>query len=141
MAEEKPLGYNVSSFPEIRRVFHRWSEPGFHERLTLAMVAEFLRTNGCHETHEGIGVASVLRAGSVNFAIGLRRDTSGQPISKKCTHGCKSESPGVIYECRLGGHMSELLGAARVLVADPCFDRTVAFVFCGMRRRALVHAP
>lgn len=113
---------------EIRRDFHRYPELGFQETRTKKIVAEHLRALSI-ETHEGVGVVGVLRAGSGNRAIGLRADMDALPITENSTHNYISENNGVMHACGHDGHTTMLLGAAEALVKDPDFDGTVVFIF------------
>ncbi len=116
------------SLSALRQELHRFPELGFQEKRTKARVAALLRAHGL-EVHEGVGVVGVLRSGKGNRAIGLRADMDALPIQETSAHDYTSENPGVMHACGHDGHMTMLLGAARVLAADPGFDGTVVFLF------------
>jgi len=117
-----------SNLTKLRREFHMAPELGFEEYRTKARVAQILTDLGL-EVHEGVGVVGILRAGQGNRAIGLRADMDALPIHEASLHEYPSKTPGMMHACGHDGHMTMLLGAAQALVADPCFDGTVVFIF------------
>lgn len=122
------MGADDFSLPALRHDFHRFPELGFRESRTKAKIAKFLREHGL-EVHEGVGVVGVLRSGDGNRAIGLRADMDALPIHEASRHEYPSETPGVMHACGHDGHMTMLLGAARILAGNPGFSGTVVFIF------------
>lgn len=112
----------------LRHEFHMKPELGFREHHTKARVAQILRDLGL-EVHVGTGVVGILRAGNGNRAIGLRADMDALPIHETSRHDYRSRTPGVMHACGHDGHMTMLLGAAKVLSADPGFNGTAVFFF------------
>jgi hippurate hydrolase len=113
---------------ELRHEFHRHPELGFQEDWTRARIAERLKELDI-ETHVGVGVIGVLRAGKGNRAIGLRADFDALPITEENDFAYKSENEGVMHACGHDGHTTMLLGAAELLAKEPDFDGTVVFLF------------
>jgi len=114
-----------------RRHLHAHPETGFEERETAAYVAAQLASFGL-EVATGIGgtgVVGTLKRGSSNRAIGLRADMDALAIQEAGQRPHGSRTPGRMHACGHDGHMAMLLGAARLLSADPALDGVVHFVF------------
>lgn len=116
----------------LRRDIHAHPELGFCEHRTAARIAGELRKMGV-EVHEGIGTTGLVgvlkgkRAGA--RALGLRADMDALPIDEATNLPWASKTPGTFHGCGHDGHVAMLLGAARVLSADPDFAGTVNFIF------------
>jgi amidohydrolase len=116
----------------LRRDIHAHPELGFCEHRTAARIADELRALGM-EVHEGIGTTGLVgvlqgrRAGS--RSVGLRADMDALPIDEATNLPWASKTAGVFHGCGHDGHVAMLLGAARVLSADPDFAGTVNFIF------------
>lgn len=114
-----------------RQDFHAHPEFGFEEQRTARLVAERLRACGM-EVAEGIGgtgVVGTLRLGQGHGCVALRADMDALRIQEQGTLPYRSSNPGVMHACGHDGHMTMLLGAARILAAEGGFDGTVRFVF------------
>ncbi len=118
----------ASKLRALRHDLHKHPELGFQEDWTKARIAGHLRGLGI-ETHEGVGVVGVLRAGSGNRAIGLRADFDALPIMEQNSFDYASQNSGVMHACGHDGHTAMLLGAAELLAKHPGFDGTVVFLF------------
>ncbi|MEM6636525.1 MAG: amidohydrolase [Pseudomonadota bacterium] len=122
----------MSAFAEdlraLRHDFHRNPELGFQEQWTKARIAGVLHDCGV-ETHEGVGVVGILRAGQGNRAIGIRADFDALPVTEKTDLAYRSTNDGVMHACGHDGHTTMLLGAAQLLAHAPDFDGTVVFLF------------
>ena len=116
----------------IRHDIHVHPEIGLTEKRTAALVAAKLKEWGI-ETTEGVGgygVVGTLRGRRPGQgAIGLRADMDALPILEQTGLPYASQSPGLMHACGHDGHTTMLLGAARVLAADPDFAGTVQFIF------------
>ena len=116
----------------LRRDIHAHPELGFCEHRTAARIATELRKMGI-EVHEGIGTTGLVgvlkgkRAGA--RALGLRADMDALPIDEATNLPWASKTPGTFHGCGHDGHVAMLLGAARVLSAEPDFAGTVNFIF------------
>ena len=121
----------VEDMKSWRRDFHKFPELGFKEFRTADIVANKLREFGLevYEKFGNTGVVGVLRKGSSERTIALRADMDALPITEKNTFPHKSEHDGVMHACGHDGHVTMLLGAAKVLAQDADFDGTVVFIF------------
>ncbi|MBN8630014.1 MAG: amidohydrolase [Rhodobacterales bacterium] len=116
---------------EWRRDFHRHPEFGFEESRTAAIVAEKLRGYGV-EVATGIGgtgVVGTLKRGTSNRAIALRADMDALRIPEATGKDYASVNSGVMHACGHDGHVSMLLGAAKMLAEQGGFDGTIRFIF------------
>ncbi|MFM0554168.1 M20 family metallopeptidase [Paraburkholderia sediminicola] len=121
-----------SQLKSWRQHLHRHPETGFEEVATADYVANILQTLGL-EVHRGIGgtgLVANLTVGSGKGVIGLRADMDALNILENapdrshasCTHG-------KMHACGHDGHMSMILGAARLLGERRDFNGTVRFIF------------
>lgn len=116
----------------LRRDIHAHPELGFCEHRTAGRIAEELRRLGI-EVHEGIGTTGLVgvlkgkREGT--RTLGLRADMDALPIDEQTNLPWASTHPGAFHGCGHDGHVAMLLGAARVLAADPDFAGTLNFIF------------
>ena len=116
----------------LRRDIHQHPELGFCEHRTAARIAAELRVIGI-AVHEGIGTTGLVgvlkgrRAGE--RSVGLRADMDALSIHEQTNLPWASRTPGTFHGCGHDGHVAMLLGAARVLAADPDFAGTVNFIF------------
>lgn len=122
--------------PELSLIFrdlHAHPEIGFTENRTSAKVAEYLRSWGVNEVHEGIGgtgVVGILRGTKPgNRRIGLRADMDALPITEQTDLPHASRNPGVMHACGHDGHTTMLLGAAHYLALTRNFEGTVVLIF------------
>ena len=114
-----------------RRDIHRHPETAFEERRTSDMVAERLGSFGI-AVHRGLaetGVVGTLKFGSGGRAIGLRADMDALPMQELNQFAHASIHAGKMHACGHDGHVTMLLGAARVLAAEGGFDGTVHLIF------------
>ena len=113
---------------------HLHANPGLtlHEEATAAFVAARLREMGVEVTERvgGHGVVGTIRRAGGNRAVGLRADMDALPI-QELNEGLahRSTVSGVMHACGHDGHTAALLGAARLLLADPHWQGTVQLVF------------
>lgn len=115
-----------------RHDFHRHPETAFQEHRTSARVAELLESWGLkvHTGLAGTGVVAVLQGVlGEGPSIGLRADMDALHVHElnQCEHA--SQHQGRMHACGHDGHTSMLLGAAKVLAAQPDFAGTVHFIF------------
>ncbi len=119
---------------------HLHAHPGLtlQEGDTAAFVVAKLREMGVEEItadFAGHGVVATLRRGGGqgaggNRSVGLRGDMDALPI-QEMNDGLphRSTIPGVMHACGHDGHTTALLGAAKLLLADPGWAGTVHLVF------------
>ena len=114
-----------------RRDIHQHPETAFEERRTSDLVAGRLESFGI-EVHRGLaetGVVGTLKLGSGSRAIGLRADMDALPMQELNQFAHRSVHAGKMHACGHDGHVTMLLGAARILEAEGGFDGTVHFIF------------
>ncbi len=116
----------------IRRDIHMHPELGFEEVRTSALVAEKLADWGVTDVSKlaGTGLVATIpgkRPGS--GAIGLRADMDALALSEANTFRYISRNPGKMHACGHDGHTTMLLGAARLLAANPDFEGTIHLIF------------
>jgi hippurate hydrolase len=114
-----------------RRDIHQHPETAFEEHRTSDMVAGRLESFGI-KVHRGLaetGVVGTLKLGSGRRAIGLRADMDALPMQELNQFEHRSVNAGKMHACGHDGHVTMLLGAARILAAEGGFDGTVHFIF------------
>lgn len=122
----------IDDIVAIRRDIHMHPELGMEEVRTSALVAEKLAEWGITEVTPMAGtglVATIRGARPGSRSIGLRADMDALPLHEANTFGYISRHPGKMHACGHDGHTSMLLGAARILAADPDFEGTVHLIF------------
>jgi hippurate hydrolase len=115
-----------------RRQLHAMPETGFEEAKTSAFVIGVLKALGL-DVHTGIGgtgLVANLKVGDGKGVIGLRAEMDALNITEVPTdRAYASATPGKMHACGHDGHMSIILGAARLLRERQDFDGTVRFIF------------
>ncbi len=134
IAMERSLQQQLAGW---RRQFHRYPETGFEEVRTADTVARILSTLGL-EVHRGIGGTGLVanlrgkggRPGGDTRAIAIRAEMDALAIDEQAPgRDYASCVPGRMHACGHDGHMSMVLGAARLLAERRDFDGIVRFVF------------
>ncbi|OSQ29599.1 M20 aminoacylase family protein [Thalassospira sp. MCCC 1A03138] len=122
----------VDEFTAWRHHLHAHPETAFEEKLTSAFVAEKLQSFGL-DVKTGIaktGVVATLQGkGGPGKRIGLRADMDALDIHETTNLPYASKHPGKMHACGHDGHMTMLLGAAKILAENPDFTGTVDFIF------------
>ena len=115
-----------------RRQLHAMPETGFEEARTSAFVVSVLKALGL-DVHTGIGgtgLVANLKVGHGKGVIGLRAEMDALNIAEvPADRAYASGTPGKMHACGHDGHMSIVLGAARLLRERRDFDGTVRFIF------------
>ncbi|HEX7912159.1 MAG TPA: M20 aminoacylase family protein [Paraburkholderia sp.] len=115
-----------------RQYLHQRPETGFEELKTSEYIAGILKTLGL-EVHRGIGgtgLVANLTVGDGTRAIGLRADMDALNIGEQAPgRAHASLNAGKMHACGHDGHMSMILGAARLLAERRDFNGTVRFIF------------
>ncbi len=125
----------VEMLPELtawRKHLHRNPEFGFEERGTADFIVERLREMGVDEVETGIGgtgIVATLRSGTSNKSIGLRADMDALRIEESNSFEHRSTKPGLMHACGHDGHVTMLLGAAKVLSQSSDFDGVIRLIF------------
>jgi hippurate hydrolase len=122
----------IPELVEIRHDLHAHPELGCQEDRTASVVAAKLRAWGITTTERvgGFGVVGTVagkRPGQ--GAIGLRADMDALAIVEQTGLPYSSRNAGRMHACGHDGHTTMLLGAAKVLSADPDFAGTVHLIF------------
>lgn len=124
--------YFAKALTDWRHAFHRLPETGFEEVATSQTVATILESFGL-DVHRGIGgtgVVASLRVGNGSGAIGIRADMDALQINEQAPgRGHASQVAGKMHACGHDGHMSMVLGAAKLLCESRDFNGTVRFIF------------
>jgi len=102
---------------ELRRRLHRHPEVMFEERQTSAAIKEVLRSLEIPFVEDLAGGTGILAhlAGGDGSPVALRADMDALPIEERTSVAWKSTVPGRMHACGHDGHVSVLVGAARVL--------------------------
>ncbi|HKR46894.1 MAG TPA: M20 aminoacylase family protein [Paraburkholderia sp.] len=115
-----------------RQYLHQRPETGFEEIHTAHYVANILETLGL-EVHRGIGgtgIVANLTVGNGKRVIGVRADMDALNIAEQAPgRAHASLNAGKMHACGHDGHMSMVLGAARLLAERRDFEGTVRFIF------------
>ncbi|NPT55359.1 M20 aminoacylase family protein [Paraburkholderia elongata] len=121
-----------SQLKSWRQHLHRNPETGFEEVATSDYVASALKALGL-DVHRGIGgtgLVANLTVGNGRGAIGLRADMDALNIAENVPGRLHaSRTQGKMHACGHDGHMSMILGAARLLAERKNFNGTVRFIF------------
>lgn len=102
-----------------RRWFHQNAELSFLEFNTASKIVEILKEIGITDIWENIGKTGVV--GMIHGKAGdgpcvmLRADMDALPILESADIDYKSQNEGCMHACGHDGHVSALLGAAKVL--------------------------
>ncbi|BET13091.1 M20 aminoacylase family protein [Pandoraea sputorum] len=124
--------YFATALTGWRHAFHRQPETGFEEVGTSQTVATILESLGLdvHRNIGGTGIVANLRVGDGKGAIGIRADMDALMIDEKAPgRDYASQVPGKMHACGHDGHMSMVLGAAKLLAESRDFNGTIRFIF------------
>lgn len=101
---------------DIRRDFHRNPELGLEEIRTRDKIMEYLDSLGIeYEKIANTGVLGTIRGKKEGKTVALRADMDALPIQDAKDVDYCSTVPGKMHACGHDGHMTVLLGAARLL--------------------------
>lgn len=116
---------------EWRHHLHKYPETAFEEKKTSAYIALELKKMGLdvHENIGGTGIVANLTVGDGKGVIGLRADMDALNLNEIKELSYRSQHPGKMHACGHDGHMTTLLGAAKLLSARKNFNGTVRFIF------------
>lgn len=115
-----------------RHRFHRAPETGFEEHETSAFAAEVLEGFGLEVTRGigGTGFVASLSCGDGRGVIGLRAEMDALNIHEQAPERSHASiRTGKSHACGHDGHMSMVLGAAKLLCEWRDFNGTVRFIF------------
>ena len=103
---------------ELRHDLHRHPELGYEEHETAARIVSQLQDVPGIELRTGVagtGVVATLGAERTGACVALRADMDALPIEELGDHAHRSTVPGKMHACGHDGHVTCLVGAARVL--------------------------
>jgi len=116
---------------EWRHYLHENPESAFEEVNTAKFVSEKLIEMG-FDVETGIGktgVVASLKVGDGSGVIGLRADMDAINMQEKGEHQYASKTPGKMHACGHDGHVTTLLGAAKLITERKNFNGTVRLIF------------
>lgn len=116
---------------EWRHYLHKYPETAFEEKKTSAYIALELKKMGLevYENIGGTGIVANLTVGDGKGVIGLRADMDALNLNEIKELSYRSQHPGKMHACGHDGHMTTLLGAAKLLSTRKNFNGTVRFIF------------
>ncbi|MDT8715210.1 amidohydrolase [Clostridium sp. 19966] len=104
---------------EWRRYFHQNPELGYEEFNTSKTIKAFLKAEGIEYTEvAGTGICGIICGGKSSEnskTIALRADMDALPLQDKKACEYSSKSTGRMHACGHDGHMTILMGAAKIL--------------------------
>ena len=123
----------LPSLISLRRQLHRRPELAFHETETAKRIIEELQQIPGMSIESEIaktGIAALLGKEKSGPCIALRCELDALPIYEESGVEYESEIPGKMHACGHDGHMSALVGAAKVLAEyEDSFSGPVKFIF------------
>ena len=135
----KTVGQEVSMQTEAfksqlitwRHHLHMYPETAFEESLTSDYLAQELEIMGLEVERNigGTGIVASLKCGEGKGCIGLRSDIDAINMQETSNLLYKSKHSGKMHACGHDGHMSTMLGVAKLLSTRKNFNGTVRFVF------------
>ncbi|NMM64433.1 amidohydrolase [Clostridium sp. P21] len=116
---------------EWRHYFHMHPETAFEEKNTSEYIAKALTDMGLevHRNIGGTGIVANLTVGDGKEVIGIRTDIDAINLTEEGKHPYTSQNHGKMHGCGHDGHMTTVLGAAKLLTERKNFSGTVRFIF------------
>jgi amidohydrolase len=109
---------DIAELTDWRRLLHRNPELSRQERATAARVAEGLRALGADRVVTGLGghgVAGIFEGHGAGPSVLFRAELDALPIAEQSDAAHRSSVPGTAHLCGHEGHMTFLMGLARLL--------------------------
>lgn len=103
---------------EWRRYFHKYPELSMQEFETTKRIAAELDKMGIPyeiNPEKNTGLVATIQGGKPGKTVALRSDIDGLPVTEMTGVDFASTVPGCMHACGHDGHMSVLLGAAKIL--------------------------
>ena len=105
---------------QLRHDLHEHPELGYEEERTSARILSELQELPGLSIRTGVagtGVVATLGADKPGPCVALRADMDALPIQEQSDRSYASKVPGKMHACGHDGHVTCLVGAARVLTA------------------------
>ena len=100
----------------LRREFHKNPEASFKEFNTSKRIKEELEKMGIeYVSCSSTGVVATIKGNHPGKTVALRGDIDALSVQELNTIDYKSQVPGMMHACGHDGHISMLLGAAKIL--------------------------
>lgn len=109
---------DIAELTDLRRDLHRMPELSGHEVRTAARMAALMRDLGADQVLTGIGGTGVLaefRGSAPGPQVMFRAELDALPILEAAGTKHRSQTEGVAHLCGHEGHMTGLVGLARLL--------------------------
>ena len=114
----------------VRRHFHRHPEISLKEFETQKFIIEELKNLGLEPVVSGTtGVTALIKGNLPGKCVMLRADIDALPMQEENTHSYASKNIGSMHACGHDFHAASLLGAAKLLVANPPDKGSVKLCF------------
>lgn len=122
----------LSEIVRTRRHFHMHPETGFKEFRTSEFIKSYLQGLGI-EVMDGIagtGVIGIIRGEKGTSSVAIRADMDCLEVTEQTGAEYSSKMPGLMHACGHDGHMSALLGLAKLLkLADCKLNNDILLIF------------
>jgi amidohydrolase len=107
----------VGEITEIRHQLHRMPEIMFKEYKTSEFIKNYLKNLDIEiqKPYIKTDVVAVIRGGKPGKTILLRADIDALPVDESSSAQYSSQVSGMAHSCGHDGHISILLGAAKIL--------------------------
>lgn len=103
----------------LRRTFHQYPDLSYEEQETTKRIAAELDKMGIPyeiDPEKNTGLVATIKGGKPGKTVALRADIDGLPVKETNTFDFKSKRDGKMHACGHDGHISIVLGAARMLM-------------------------
>lgn len=122
----------LTQLTALRHELHQRPELSGQERDTAERIADLLKETGADHVLTGIGghgVAAVFDSGKPGPSVGIRCELDGLPIQELSDLPYTSQVPGKGHLCGHDGHMTMVLGVARVMQSQRPTSGRVILLF------------
>lgn len=120
MSYREPIAAILPELVELRHELHKHPELAYQEQRTAELIRNRLSQIEGLSIRTGLaktGIVATLNADRPGRCVALRADMDALPITETNEVEYRSACDGVMHACGHDGHMTCLLGAARILAA------------------------